>query len=193
MDATSKINKIKTLLGMEVEFETKTLENGTTFESESFSKGQEVFILTEDEKIPVPVGEYSFTDGYTLKVEEEGVVASLGDYKDKKEEEEEMEDAEERREKKGEADVQDWAGMEKRIKNLEDAVADLKKDKVEAEDEVEEEEAKAEEKEELSAQPGVEAFKHSPEKESQKTQLTTWGNKQRMSVEERVFNQIFNS
>jgi len=29
-----------------------------------------------------------------------------------------------------EADVEDWAGMEKRIKNLEDAVADLKKDKV---------------------------------------------------------------
>ena len=28
-----------------------------------------------------------------------------------------------------EADVEDWAGMEKRIKNLEDAVADLKADK----------------------------------------------------------------
>ena len=193
MDSTSKINKIKALLGMNVEFETKTLENGTTFESESFSQGQEVFILTEDEKIPVPVGEYSFTDGYTLKVEEEGVVASLGNYEDKKKEEEEMEDAEERREKKGEADVQDWAGMEKRIKNLEDAVADLKKDKESKMEEEEEEKEMKEEKEELSAQASVEPFKHSPEKESQKTQLTTWGNKKRMSVEERVFNQIFNS
>jgi basic membrane lipoprotein Med (substrate-binding protein (PBP1-ABC) superfamily) len=36
-----------------------------------------------------------------------------------------------------EADVADWKGMEKRIKNLEDAIADLKKDKV-GNDEVEE-------------------------------------------------------
>ena len=38
-----------------------------------------------------------------------------------------------------EADVADWAGMEKRIKNLEDAVADLKADKVEASAELSEE------------------------------------------------------
>ena len=30
-----------------------------------------------------------------------------------------------------EADVADWKGMEKRIKNLEDAIADLKSDKKE--------------------------------------------------------------
>ena len=41
-----------------------------------------------------------------------------------------------------EADVADWAGMEKRIKQLEDAIADLKadkEDKVEASEEVKEE------------------------------------------------------
>jgi predicted RNase H-like nuclease (RuvC/YqgF family) len=37
-----------------------------------------------------------------------------------------------------EADVADWEGMEKRIQNLEDAVADLKRDKEGGEDEVEE-------------------------------------------------------
>ena len=37
-----------------------------------------------------------------------------------------------------EAAVYDWEGMEKRIKNLEDAVADLKRDKVGGDDEVEE-------------------------------------------------------
>tara|TARA_R100001530_G_scaffold131844_2_gene103753 strand:+ start:466 stop:1572 length:1107 start_codon:yes stop_codon:yes gene_type:complete len=38
------------------------------------------------------------------------------------------ETAEEERREEGEADVQDWEGMEKRIKNLEDAVADIKKE-----------------------------------------------------------------
>jgi len=37
-----------------------------------------------------------------------------------------------------EAAVYDWEGMEKRIKNLEDAVADLKRDKVGGDDDVEE-------------------------------------------------------
>ena len=46
-----------------------------------------------------------------------------------------------------EADVQDWEGMEKRIKNLEDAVADLKSrvgESVDMEDEEEKEEDKDE-------------------------------------------------
>ena len=38
------------------------------------------------------------------------------------------ETAEEERREEGEADVGDWEGMEKRIKNLEDAVADIKKE-----------------------------------------------------------------
>ena len=49
-----------------------------------------------------------------------------------------------------EADVADWKGMEIRIKNLEDAVADLKADKVEASSEVVEE--TEEEKTEMSSE-----------------------------------------
>jgi len=193
MDATSKINKIRTLLGLDVILETKKLENGTTFESEKFEAGSDVFILTEDEKIPVPVGTYSMEDGVELTVEKEGVIASLGK-KDEDEYEKEEEKEEEMRDDGKEAAVDDWAGMEKRIKNLEDAVADLK-GKVEAETEEEEaEEAKAEveeEKEELSAH--VQPFKHNPEKQNKKTKLTTWGNNRVRTTEDRVFNQIFNS
>lgn len=192
MNATSKISKIKELLGLEVNFETKKLENGTTFESEKFEAGSDVFILTEDEKIPVPVGTYSMEDGVELTVEKEGVIASLGkkdeeDYgKHKEDEEEEM------RDDGKEAAVDDWEGMEKRIKNLEDAVADLK-GRMEAETEEEEaDEAKDmvdEEKEELSVQP----FKHNPEKQNNKTKLTTWGNNRIRTTKDRVYNQIFNS
>jgi len=65
------------------------------------------------------------------------------------------------------ADVADWEGMEKRIQNLEDAIASLKDDKVEAEEVVEEKEVEM--KEELSA---VKPIKHNPEaKAPQKTQV----------------------
>ena len=45
---------------------------------------------------------------------------------------------EEEEDKKDYADVADWEGMEKRIQNLEDAIADLKEDKVGGDEEVEE-------------------------------------------------------
>ncbi len=166
MDAKDTLSKIKTNLGLEVKFETRKLENGTTFESDKFENGSEVFILTEDEqKIPVPQGTYLMEDNAELIVKEEGIIASLGYKKD----EEEMKDKEEEEEMKDdgkEADVQDWAGMEKRIKNLEDAVADLKEDK-ESKKDADKEEKKVEEdavgmsSQELSKD--VKTFKHNPE------------------------------
>ena len=50
--------------------------------------------------------------------------------------EKEME--EEDGDRKEEADIADWKGMEKRIQNLEDAIADLKKDKEPNSEKVEE-------------------------------------------------------
>ena len=113
------INKIRTLLDIQVTLEQRKLDNGTVLEAESFSKGNEVFIKTEDEKVAMPIGEYTLEDGQVLLVKEEGVIAELTSKS--KEEEEEDEDL---RDDGKEAAVDDWEGMEKRIKNLEDAVAD---------------------------------------------------------------------
>lgn len=174
------LNEIKTLLNIEVKLMEMKLENGTIVSAEAFEKGNEIFIVTDDEKVAMPVGEYILEDGKLLVVEEEGMIADMREVSDEapaKEEVEETEDLEEEEEKKEmeeEADVADWKGMEKRIQNLEDAIADLKKDKVEAEDEKEEEvemteEVKEEVKEELSA---VKPIKHNPEaKAPQKTQV----------------------
>ena len=168
------LNEIKTLLNIEVKLMEMKLENGTIVSAEAFEKGNEIFIVTDDEKVAMPVGEYILEDGKLLVVEEEGMIADMREVSDEapaKEEVEETEDLEEEEEKKEmeeEADVADWKGMEKRIQNLEDAIADLKKDKVEAEDE-KEEEVKEEVKEELSA---VKPIKHNPEaKAPQKTQV----------------------
>jgi len=76
---TSVINQIKTLLGMEVKLETMKLADGITiFEADAFEIDKEVFIVTEDEqKIPVPIGEYELEDGRILVVEVEGIILEI--------------------------------------------------------------------------------------------------------------------
>jgi len=137
MKSIKMLNDIKTLLNIEVKLEDMKLDNGTVITTEALEKGNEVFIVTDDEKVAMPVGEYILEDGKLLIVEEEGIIADVRDVSDEvpaKEEEDVTEDLEE------EADVADWKGMEKRIQNLEDAIADLKGDKVEKSEDVEEEE-----------------------------------------------------
>ncbi len=85
----SLINQIKTLLGMEVKLEQMKLMDGVTvLEADMFEAGNEIFVVTEDEqKIPVPVGEYEMEDGRMLIVVEEGIISEVKE----KEEEEEVE------------------------------------------------------------------------------------------------------
>ena len=113
-------------------------EDGTIFVStaEELAEGVDISVLTEDgTTILLPIGSYSTDTGVTFRVEEEGIVAEVMETETEEVVEEEM--AEEEEEKKY-ADVEDWEGMEKRIQNLEDAVASLKEDKDGGDDEVEE-------------------------------------------------------
>jgi hypothetical protein len=79
MNEKSILNKVRTLLGMEVKLETMLLSDGVSMlEADAFEAGQPVFILTEDEqRIPVPVGEYELEDMRILVVIEEGVIAEV--------------------------------------------------------------------------------------------------------------------
>jgi hypothetical protein len=110
-------------------------EDGTIFVStaEELEAGVDISVLTEDgTTILLPVGTYKTDTGVSFRVEEEGIVAEVIESETEEEVvEEEMELAEE-------ADVADWAGMEKRIENLEIAVSKLKEDKDGGDDEVEE-------------------------------------------------------
>ena len=84
---TSVINQIKTLLGMDVKLEQRKMADGVTLiEADAFEMDNEVFVITEDEqKIPVPIGEYEMEDGMIMSVVEEGLIA---DYKEAVKEEE---------------------------------------------------------------------------------------------------------
>lgn len=90
MNTNQILNKVRTLLGMEVVLETMKLDdNITVVEAESFEAGNEVVVVTEDEqKIPLPVGSYNLEDGRVLVVAEEGIIAEV---KEKEEEAPEVE------------------------------------------------------------------------------------------------------
>jgi len=84
------LNQIKQLLGMEVKLEQMKLADGMTIiEADSFDAEMAVVIVTEDEqKIPLPVGEYELEDGRILVVAVEGIISEI---KEKEEEAPEVE------------------------------------------------------------------------------------------------------
>lgn len=120
-----------------LEWQSKS-EDGTIFVStaEELAAGVDISVLTEDgTTILLPIGTYKTEDGVSFRVEEEGIVAEVMESETEEVVEEEEMAEEELAE---EADVADWEGMEKRIKNLEDAIADLKGEEKDTEEEVEE-------------------------------------------------------
>ena len=140
-------NQILVALGLnkgEVQLEWQSkLEDGTIVVStaETLEAGVDISVMTEDgTTIPLPIGTYKTDDGVSIRVEEEGVVAEVMESETEEEDTtEEVEASEELAEDDDkEADVGDWKGMEKRIENLEIAVAKLKEDKEGGDDEVEE-------------------------------------------------------
>ena len=87
MNTNQILNKVRTLLGMEVVLETMKLADGiTVIEAESFEPEMEVVVVTEDEqKIPLPVGSYELENGQILVVNEEGIIAEVKEVKEEEE------------------------------------------------------------------------------------------------------------
>ena len=171
--ATDKVEETK------VELATAQLENGTTVEAEAFEAGNEIFIVTEDEKVALPVGSYTLEDSTQLVVEEEGIIASIGEAET--EETEEVEAAADYATKEDLAEVR---------KAVEDIVAMIEELGYGKKDEEMTSEVKAEDttKEILSE---VEKVKHNPESE-EKTQLNIPSNSRPMNTLDRVMQTISN-
>lgn len=71
------ITEIKKLLGMEIKLEQMTLDNGTLIEAELFEAGQAVFIVNGEDRVALPVGEYTLDNGMILVVEVEGEIKEI--------------------------------------------------------------------------------------------------------------------
>jgi hypothetical protein len=81
MKANSILNRILAELASvrEVKFATMTLENGAVLEAEAFEAGNEVFVMSGEERVPAPIGEHKLEDGRILVVLEEGMIAEIKD------------------------------------------------------------------------------------------------------------------
>jgi hypothetical protein len=79
MKANNILNRILAELSSirEVKFEQMTLENGAVLEAESFEAGNEVFVLSGEDRVAAPVGEHILEDGRVLVITEEGVIAEI--------------------------------------------------------------------------------------------------------------------
>jgi hypothetical protein len=123
MKSNNVIEKIKDVLNLneEVKLEQAKLDNGTVIEADSFESGVEVFIVTEDEKVALPVGDYILEDGKILVVAEEGLIAEIKDAEAEEETEEEVEEveaAEEEEESLGYATKEELAEVKDMIEEI---------------------------------------------------------------------------
>ena len=171
MKSTEMLSKIKALLNIEEEtsLETMTLENGTVIEADSFEAGQSVFIVTEDEKVPLPQGEYALEGGKILVVEEVGIIATINDAPTETESEEVEEVEAEEEEVVVEAPEEVAPAVEEIVQAVVDVIApvmeEMKKDIEEMKKKYGEEEKDEEKKEEMSAQkPAQKPLTHNPSK-----------------------------
>jgi hypothetical protein len=79
MKANSILNRILAELASvrEVKFATMNLENGAVLEAEAFEAGNEVFVVSGEDRVPAPVGEHKLEDGSILVIVEEGMIAEI--------------------------------------------------------------------------------------------------------------------
>ena len=177
MKSQETLSKIMELLNLqdEVKLESMKLENGTVIEAEAFEANQEVFIVTEDERIALPIGEYELEDGRMLIVAEEGVIAEVRDAKEEEEapaeepaQEEVVEEVEQAEEEKEEemayATKEELTAAMDELKGMIDEIKAMMSPK---EEEMSEE--VVEEQVEMSTdEPAAKPIKHSPETKTPK-------------------------
>jgi hypothetical protein len=202
MKANDILNKIKNIVGVElseekVELAEISLKNGTLLVSEEFTKGNAVFIKSEDGEMALPVGEYELEDGRILFVIEEGIIDSIGEAAAEEAEEElseetvteetvetELEEEEEKEEMKY-VTKEEFALAMDELKSMIEKMGYKDKEEEMSKEEV------VETKEELSAET-VEPIKHNPEAETKNVHFTIAG-KRTETTKDRVYNKIFNN
>ena len=196
MKSTEILDKIKTFLGEEkieeqveetqveetqleesteeVKLAQAKLDNGTVLEAEAFEAGNEIFIVTEDEKVAVPVGEYQMEDGQMLVVSEEGIIGEI-----KAQEEEEVEAEEE---EMAYVSKEEFESAVEEIKGMINELKEKKEEMAEVEEQV---------KQELSETPATEPIAHNPE--AKQEFKVRFGNNRKETALDRVMKKLTNN
>ena len=195
------LKRIQTLLNTRVELEDRKLDNGTVISADEFAEGQSVFIVTEDERIPMPIGEYMMEDGSMLVVEEEGVIGAINAQEEEVEEvveeeatvEEEMSEVKEPKKVVESTVVETHFSDEQKSELVEAILSSVNPLIEELQNKVSELEAKLsiEVQEEVVEEKLSKTFKHTPEVKSEKKQIKFSQNRS-MTTFDRVLSKISN-
>ena len=201
MKATEILSKIKTYLGEDtadivenieqsqvVELAQAKLDNGTVLEAEAFEAGNEIFILTDDEKVAVLVGEYQMEDGQILVVEEEGIIGEIKSAEQEEEVEASEEVSEELETETELEEVEAEYATKEELAEVRSLVEEIKQ-MIEKKEEMSEVEEQV--KEELSETPATEAITHNPEPK-QKVSLK-YAQNRKQSTFDKVMSKIVNN
>lgn len=208
MNATEILSKVKTLLGVEpsdldvqleqISLEEITLENGTVLTAEKFEAGEEVFIKTEDENVPLPIGEYELSDNRILIVKTEGMIENIKNSDEVVEETAELaaedtnlEEAPVQEEEKSEMNY----ATKEELTALAESVEEVKgqiKELIDAISGDKEKEEMSQQQEELS-KPAAEGIKHSPENVEEKLGVRFAVNSNQNTTYGRVLQAISNN
>jgi hypothetical protein len=190
----SVLNEIKTLLGMEVKLAQMKLENGTVIEAEAFEPEMAVFIVNGEDRIAMPVGEYLLEDGMLLKVEVEGIIASV-EMPEEEAQEAEVETPAEEVEVEASAPVATPKRIVEsvskemffsEIEKLRNEIAELKGVKLSSDEEDKTDEDLKSKEVELSVEP----LTHSPEVKA--PQVQKFASNRQMTTQDRVMAKLFN-
>jgi len=190
MNAKKTLNKVKAVLGLQVSLEQMKLDNGTIVEAEAFEPNNEIFIVSGEDKIAFPVGDYVLEDGRALIFAEEGVISEIKEAVSKEEEvpteeatEPEMEAAPTSPKKVVESVSKEMFFSE--IEKLRNEIQELKEQK--------EELSKVEEPKDVElSKEESQPLKHNPEAKLEK-ELTLYAQKRATSTKDVVFNKLFNN
>ena len=200
MKSTEILDKIKTFLGEEkieeqveetqveetqleesteeVKLAQAKLDNGTVLEAEAFEAGNEIFIVTEDERVAVPVGEYQMEDGQILVVSEEGIIGEIK----AAEAEESEEEVEAEEEEMAYVSKEEFESAVEEIKGMINELKEKKEEMAEVEEQV---------KQELSETPAVEPITHNPE--AKQEFKVRFGNNRKETALDRVMKKLTNN
>jgi hypothetical protein len=202
MKSTDMLNKVKEILGVELSEEKEVklaqaeLENGTIIESETFEPGNEIFIVTDDERVPLPIGDYKLIDGESLIIKEEGIISSIGAVEEEEPTEEvEAEEvkAEEEKEEMGYATKEELEEVKKVVEEIKAILIPKEEEMSEdVETSIKSEETTTKtvyaQKEEMSE---VEKVNHNPENETEK-KMNLYSQKRSNTTLDRVMRKISN-
>ena len=213
MNAIDILKRFDTFLKKaEIELATMKLANGATIEASEFVEGAEVHLLTDDGKVPLPVGEYELEDGKILVIgevgkigkihmetipeaEEEGYKDGIADAKEDIREDvkdtnlekapEEMEEDPKKEDKKEEMEYVSKEEFESRIDEIKEMVS-----KVEAKlNEGKEEDGAFVVKEELQE---AKLFKHNPNSATKQRKFKLGENRKANSTMDKIMERISN-